>query len=135
MIDTYSCSVVFSPTRLSGHRILLVKNATSTRATLSHYIEDLQRHIGLQQQAAQVTSASSPAAPSSASGPWEEPVLGIFVLHSKAHIQEALPAGLEGLSGDAGRYFVCENVGSDVHISYPFHVEPTNNGSAASIAN
>ena len=114
-----------------------MKNATSTRATLSQYIEDLQRHIGSQRQAATAAAETTSAAPSSASagGPWEEPVLGIFVLHSKERCQEALPAGLEGLSADAGRYFVCENVGCDVHISYPFHVEPTNNSGAASITN
>ena len=134
----------------------MVEKATSTRATLSHYIEDLQRHIGAQRQQAAVAAAttdasardaSSSPAPSLAAdvgvtSSWVEPVLGIFVLHSKGlqHQQEAaaLPlTGLEGLGGDdgEGRYFVCEHVDREVHIAYPFHVEPTNNVSAASVGN
>ncbi len=91
---------------------MLVEKVVSTRATLSHYLEGLQQHIAAQRATAAISSGASP---------WEEPVLGAFVLHSKERPREAsLP---KGVLDEPGHYFVAENVGSDVHISYPFHVE------------
>lgn len=88
----------------------MVEKAVATRATLLHYLEGLQKHIDEQRAAAASTA-------------WEEPALGVFVLHSRDRPEAPpLPAGLEGIVA-GGRYFVCEVVGPDVHIAYPFHVE------------
>ena len=133
--------------RLSGHRILLVEKAVATRATLAHYVDYLQAHIA-KQRAAAATAAAETVAADAAPSPWVEPVLGVFVVHSREQAKEVAAAaaavvdkeapavmvdkkapaavvgeGLQGLVADPERYFVCEAVGQGVHIAYPFHVE------------
>ena len=73
--------------RLSGHRILLVEKAVATRATLSHYVDYLQAHIAKQR----VVAAAAVAA-DSAPKPWVEPVLGVFVVHSREQAKEVAAA-------------------------------------------
>jgi len=91
---------------LSGHRVLLVDKADSTRTAMSSFLAELQAHVDAQR-------AAAPPSPA-----YVDPVMGVFVLHNKDKPKEGqLPADLLNY-----RYFVAENI-RDVNIAYPFHVD------------
>ncbi len=93
------------PARLSGQRILVIESVDATRATLSGFLAKLKQRAA--------------AAAATSGGQWEEPVLGVFVLFSKAGPKQELPQ--EVLV--PGRYFIAETAAANVTLSMPFHVD------------
>ncbi|WIA14464.1 hypothetical protein OEZ85_002989 [Tetradesmus obliquus] len=67
---------------LQGHRILIVDEVDDSRKTLAHAVAELQADIAAERTAFKLAAAENRSSSSSSSS-WQEPQLGVFVLHNK----------------------------------------------------